>query len=560
MSKSEGSTGARALVRSLAAYGVDRAFCVPGESFLAVLDALYDRRDIELVTCRHESGAGLMAVADAKLTGRPGVVLVSRGPGAANAALAVHVAEQDAVPLVLLVGQVESENLGRRAFQEVDYAKTFADMAKSVAEVRHPARLGEMVARAFALALGGTPGPVVLSLPEDVLAGPAPAEVVPLVRLPLGPDSGALEAAVRGLAQAQRPLVLAGGGTEPRPARRALLAASEKWNLPVAATNKHQAVFANDHPNWVCHVGYVVPPALAAAMRRADLVIAIGTRLGDVSSQRYRFPRAPRPEQALLHVYPDPAVIGRTFVTDIGVVADAAPFLEGLAAAAPPTPPARGSWLEDFRAERDRLARRTPVAAVDGLDFGHVVEALAATLAADAIMTMDAGGFASWAHAYFPFRSSHDLLGAVGGAMGFGVPAAVAACLRHPERQVVGLVGDGGFLMTGNELATAVQHGAKPRLFVANNDSYGSIRLRQEEAYPNRPIATDLTNPDFAMLARAYGALGLTLERADQARAVVAEALAADGPVVVDVRTGLDRVSADQARDRLAASFRRRRP
>jgi len=547
---------AEALVESLVAHGVDRVFSVPGESFLAALDALHDEPAIQLVTTRHEGGAGLMAVADGKLTHRPGVAFVSRGPGAANAALAVHVAQQDAVPLVLFVGQVESENLGRGAFQEVDYGKTFADMAKWVIEVRDPERMSEFVARALHEAVSGTPGPVVVAVPEDVLEAPCAAPLVrpsPVVRQePSGDDVAAV---VQLLNAAARPLLLVGGDCEPEAARTALLAASERWGLPVAATNKHQTVFPNAHDHWVGHIGYAVPPALAVRLRESDLVLAVGTRLGDVSSQRYRFPRAPVPEQLLVHVHPDPAVIGRNIRPARAVVAHAAPFLAALAAAGgrPDTfAPWRGRLAEAVRP----LRRWEPRDCADGIDFGHVVAALAGRLAEDAIVTLDAGNFVSWVHAFVPFTIRQDMLGTVGGAMGLGVPAAVAAALRHPDRQVVGFVGDGGFLMTGMELATAVQYRARLCLFVADNGSYGVIRAHQEKAYPRRVVGTALTNPDFAALAVAFGARGLRIDRPEQAEAVVAEALAlaSEGPVVVGVRTSLERISAFQTLSGLASA------
>jgi acetolactate synthase-1/2/3 large subunit len=291
----------------------------------------------------------------------------------------------------------------------------------------------------------------------------------------------------------------------------------------------------------------------------ADLVLAVGSRLGDITTQNYTLMRTPRPDQPLVHVYPDRARIGRVFEASLAVVADAEPFLAALAARNPPPyPPGRDAWCRRLHAVHAKLARWDPEAAADGVDFGHVVQALAETLGADAVLTTDAGNFSSWAHRYFPFRTTQILLGAVSGAMGMGVPAAVAAALRFPDRQVVALVGDGGFLMTGNELATAVHHGAAVRLFVSNNRSYGTIRLHQEKAYPGRPFATDLTNPDFAALARSFGATGLAISEPEEADAVVRRALATAGPVVVDVRTSLDHISAYATLQGIAAAGRDR--
>ncbi|MFQ5955779.1 MAG: thiamine pyrophosphate-binding protein, partial [Kiloniellales bacterium] len=502
-------TAAAALVETLARHQVDRVFCVPGESYLAVLDALYDRREIDLVSCRHEAGAGFMAVADAKMTGRPGIAFVSRGPGAGNAAIAVHTAGQDAVPLILFVGQVERKDRGRGAFQEVDYTKTFADMAKWVVEVDDPNRLPETVARAYLEARTGTPGAVVVSLPEDMLRQPTGALVADEAPAPaVRPSADQVTAVARHLARAERPLLIAGGGARSPAARQALAEASRVWRLPVATSFKNQDLFTNEDPHFAGHLGYGAPAPLIEALSGADLVLAVGTRLGDITTQNYTLIRAP---QTLIHVYPDPAQLGRVFEPAVAVVADAEPFLTALAARNPPPhplasatflrPPKRASrrreplasakpgpakpgpgrdaWCRRLHGVHADLARFRPKAADDGVDFGHVVQALAETLEADAVLTGDAGNFNSWAHRHFPFRSTQLLLGAASGAMGMGVPAAVAAALRFPERQVVGLIGDGGFLMTGNELATAVHHGAAVRLIVSNNNSFGTIRLHQ---------------------------------------------------------------------------------
>jgi acetolactate synthase-1/2/3 large subunit len=539
------TTGGRILVQTLQTAGIDRVFCVPGESFLGALDALYDAPDVEVVSCRHESGAGLMAIADARLTGRVSACLVSRGPGASNATLAIHVAQQDAVPVLFIIGQVERANIGRGAFQEVDYVKTYSDMAKWTVEVRDPSRLSEFVARGVHEATAGTPGPVVLSVPEDVLDEMAPDTIAAARPAPhIAPAGSEIAALANFIEASERPIVLAGGDCEPHAARNALREFSEAWALPVAATNKHQCVFENSHDHWVGHIGFIVPPALAKVLAEADLIIALGTRLGDVSTQRYRFPRAPVPDQPLVHVYPDAAVIGRNHRTELPIIANSEPVLAALCSR-----PARGQsrrqpWLARLRAVRDELARYSPLDLPDGIDFGRVVLALDEHLADDAIITLDAGNFVSWIHAHLRFRATQDLLGAVGGSMGLAVPAAVAASLRHPQRQIVAIVGDGGFMMTGNELATAMATGASPKIFVANNSSYGVIRAHQEAAHPGRVIATNLVNPDFAALARAFGATGLTLERAADVDAVIREALGTRGPVVVDVRTSLERINA----------------
>ncbi len=553
-------TAAWQLVETLRRLEVDRVFCVPGESYLPALDALTAEPAIDLVTCRHESGAGLMAVADAKLTSRPGVAFVSRGPGATNAALAVHTAEQDGAPLVLFIGQLPRRNLERSVFQKIDYVRTFGDMAKQVVEVREGHRLAATVVDAFRAAMDGTPGPVIVSIPEDLLAEEVRDELpAPIPSEPRLPPADAVADVARRLTAADRPLLLVGGGARSGVGRTALAACVERWQVPVATSYKHQDLFDNNHPCFAGHLGFGLPPTAWQHLTDADLIVAVGTRLNEITTQGFRLPTAPTPAQPLVHVYPDHTQIGRVFDTAVGITAETVAFLDALAAHAPRLPtdtPSRVAWRERLHTATLELAHWTPEPAPDGVDFGYVVAALGAHLPADGIVAMDAGNFGSWLHRHFRFRSSQRLLGAVSGAMGLGTPGAVAAALRYPTRQVVGLVGDGGFLMTGSELATAVQYGARVRLFVANNGSYGTIRLHQEKQFPGRVAGTTLTNPDFAALGAAFGALGLTIDSADQADSVVQTALAHDGPVVVDVHTSLERLSTFSTLSGLAAAAR----
>jgi acetolactate synthase-1/2/3 large subunit len=486
-----------------------------------------------------------MALADAKLTGRPGVAFVSRGPGASNAAIALHSAQQDADPLVLFVGQVERKDRGRGAFQEVDYERAFAGIVKLSLEIADAARLPELVRMAFAVAASGTPGPVIVALPEDMLSdevaaaalGPGPASLA-------RPSAEDVEAVARRIEAAARPLLIAGGGARPAAARAALLATSEAWGLPVAVTNKHQDVFPNAHPHFAGHLGYAAPRSLMAVLERADLVLAVGTRLGDVATQGYAFPRAPLPDQPLIHVHRDPRQIGRVHVPELGVVADSGPFLAALAARAPVRRVDAG-WTRQAGEAAASLRAYRPREAADGVDFGAIVLELQRELPHDAIVTLDSGNFVSWVHRHFAFVPSQTMLGAVSGAMGLGVPAAVAAALRHPGRSVVAFVGDGGALMTGNELATAMRHALKVAIFVANNASYGTIRTHQELSFPRRVSATDLRNPDFVAWAKSFGADAWRIERAEEATEVVRAALAAPGPAVVEVRSSLELVSAN---------------
>ncbi len=536
---------AELLVECLRAHGADRVFCVPGESYLELLDALGEAGDIDTVVCRHEGGAGFMALADAKITGRPGVVAVSRGPGATNAAIAIHVAEQDAVPLVVLVGQVARHERGRGAFQEVDYGRMFGAVAKGVWEVHDADRLGEVTARAWHAAEAGTPGPALIVLPEDMLGdmtGAGAEAPHPVVRA--RPGAAEIDAVMARLEAAERPLVIAGGMLADAAGRTALKRAAEAHRLPVALTFKHQEIFDNASPLYAGHLGFKVPPVLIEALAEADLVLAVGTRLGDTPTQGYTFPAAPTPRQPLVHVYPDPAVVGGVYRSEIGLVADPAAFLAALAERNAAVRGDREAWAGRVNAAARRFADYRPEPRPDGVDFGVVVNALAAQAPRDAMMTMDAGNFSSWVHAVWPWDGTQVALASVGGAMGMGVPGAVAACLREPGRTVIAFCGDGGVMMTGNELATAAARGAKPKIVISNNRSYGTIRLHQERDHPRRVASTDLVNPDFAAWGRSFGALGLTVTTPEEAEDAVARALAHDGPAVIDVVSSLEAISA----------------
>lgn len=533
------------LVDCLAAHGVDRVFCVPGESYLSVLDALHDSNAIETVICRHEGGAGFMAVGDAKVTARPGVAFVSRGPGATNASIAVHVAEQDAVPLVLFIGQVPRSEIGRRSFQEVDYAKTFADMAKAVHVIHDQARVPEIVARAFVEAQAPTPGPVVVVLPEDMLEETTDATVIEPLTVPragAGATADIEEIAAR-IAKAERPLLMAGGigiGT-PR-GRKALLAASEAHQLPVVLTFKRQDYFPNSHPHYAGHLGFKIPKVAVARYLESDLILAVGTRLTEATTQGYTLPASPVPRQTLIHIHDDPAQIGINYTAAKALVADPVAVLEALAAKPGKASSTRAAWIRTLNEPVAKAMVWTPPA--DGLlDMGPIVAALAQRVDKDAIFVTDAGNFSGWLHRHFPFSGEHVLVGSVGGAMGIGMPASVAAALRYPGRQVIHFLGDGGALMTGSELATAMQYGAKVKTFISNNGSYGTIRMHQELAFKKRVHGTEIKNPDFAKWAESFGARGLSIATIAQAPEVVEEALAHDGPVVVDVKTALEHIS-----------------
>lgn len=549
------------LIEALSAHEVERVFCVPGESYLSALDALSDHAGIDVVTCRHEGGAGFMAAADARLTGRPGVALVSRGPGAMNAAIAVHTAQQDAVPLVLFIGQVERAHRHMQAFQELDYGQVFGSMAKWVIEVNDAQRLAECVATAFHYACSGTPGPVVVALPEDMLEDMVDTERAYCLPLPAaGASDQSLKRVARMIEQARRPLIIAGGLLKNEAGQTALQCMAEAFGVPVATAVRHADLLANDHPLFAGHLAYGAPAALAQAVSRADLVIAVGTRLGDVTTQGYRFPAAPQPLQPLIHVWPDASALGALRRTDLGLVADPAAFLVDLCDFAPAAiDPDHQEWSRQLHQVAQSLTDWDgPADAEDGVVFSSVVQAADRLLAADAIITIDAGNFGGWVQRLLRFGGGRQMIAPSSGAMGYGVPAAVAASLRYPDRQVVCFVGDGGFLMTGNELATAIQYGARPILVISDNSAYGTIRMHQEKHFPERVSATNLRNPDFAAVARDFGALGIRVDDSSQIDAALCTALAAGGPAVISVRTSLQYISAsatiDQLRERAMPS------
>ncbi|MCW3474382.1 thiamine pyrophosphate-binding protein [Limobrevibacterium gyesilva] len=528
-------TAAESLVAFLAAHGVDRCFCVPGESYIAVLDALHDHPAIDLVTCRHEGGAGFMALADARLTGRPGVALVSRGPGACNAAIAMHTAQQDAVPLLLVVGQVEARDLRARAFQEIDYARMFAGIAKFVGEAVRPEQVPELLSRAWAAMLTGVPGPAVLSVPEDVLRAACTASVPAADTAPSAAGADRLAELLRA---AERPIVIAGGDLDRPGGRAALLAFAEAWRVPVAVSFRRQDLFPNAHALYAGDMGLSNPPAQRAAFARADLVLALGTRLGDITTQGYSFPE---PEQTLVHVCADPDWLGWRFPTSLAVAAHAIPTLQALAGRNAAAPPSRAAWIDALRALQSNEAVWAPRVAEDGVVFANIVAALGRRLPDDAIVTLDAGTFGAPFYRKVAWRPTQRLLAPVSGAMGYGMPAAVAAALRHPERPVICAVGDGGFLMTGSELAVAAARGAALKVLLSENGSYASIRIHQERAYPGRHSGTDLANPDLAAIGAAYGYPVMQVRTEDEVPALL-DALTAPGPLFAVVRTSLSAV------------------
>jgi len=537
---------ATVLANTLINHGVDRVFCVPGESYLALIDALYDTPSIDVVTARHEGGASFMAVADAKMTGKPGIVMVSRGPGATNASIGIHVSQQDATPVIMFVGQVSREDRGRGAFQEVDYVKTYSDMAKWVIEVNDADKISECVRRAFVIAQSGTPGPVIISLPEDMLLDEtnAPALIPAKIYQPKPNMDDILEICDM-LAIAKRPLIIAGGQIGGNEGRNLLRIVSETWNIPVATAWRHQDLFNTNHPNFSCHLAFNMPPIFKDTLNESDLIIGIGTRLGDVVTQGYKIPSAPQPIQKLIHIYNDSKPLGNVFQTDLAIVADATKTLELIATINPPeVPKERLDWISKAHAlSADRFKWEISKAS-DGVPFGNIIAHIRDIADDDAITTVDAGNFATFVHRLYDYKITNLQLAAVAGAMGMGVPAAIAAGLRAHNRQVICFVGDGGFQMTGNEISIAVERNLPIRIIISNNSSLGTIRLYQERLYPDRTIATNMTNPDFSKIAEAYGVKGFKIENNEDIEEIIREAFDVDGPSLIEVNSSLEYLAA----------------
>jgi acetolactate synthase-1/2/3 large subunit len=529
---------ARILVDQLVVHGADTAYCVPGESYLGVLDALRDA-PIRLVTTRHEAGAAHMAEAYGKLTGRPGLCLVTRAPGATHAAVGVHVAYQDSTPLILLVGQAPRRHLGREAFQELDYGRMFGEMAKWVTTVEDAAALPELVSHAFHTATSGRPGPVVIAVPEDVQEDEADVpDAAPYRPAQPSPAADDVERALELVAGAERPLIVVGGGAWTEQAGRDVIAFAEASNVPVVASFRRQDYVDNASPAYAGVLTIGMDPALARRVQQADLILALGTRLGEIATGRYALLEPPRPRQRLIHVHPDPDELGRVYEAELPIVSGSPRFA---AALRPVDGASRAAWLEAARADYLANLRHGPLPGA--LELSEVMAHLRGRLPDDAILTNGAGNYTVWAHRFYEFRRYGTQLAPCSGTMGYGLPAAIAAKLLHPDRVVVCLSGDGDFLMSGQELATAVQYEAAIAVLVVNNRMLGTIRMHQERQFPGRHVGTDLANPDFAEFARAFGAHGAVVERNEDFPAALEEALAAGRPAVLELRVDPEAIS-----------------
>jgi acetolactate synthase-1/2/3 large subunit len=533
-------SGGQILVDQLELNGADLAFCVPGESYLPVLDALYDS-PIRLVTCRHEQGAANAAEAYGKLTGRPGICLVTRGPGATQAAVGVHTAKQDSSPMILLVGQVPRAFRGREAWQELDYAQVFGGMAKAAWELDSAERIPEHMADAFSIALSGRPGPVVLSLPEDLLV--EEAEVMDAARVEperIAPPAEDLERLHRMLADAECPLVVVGEGGWTAETSRDTQAFCEANELPVACAFRCQDFVDNRSPSYVGVLGVAMDEAIAGRLHDADLVLAIGGRLGDVPTRRYTLLEPPHPRQTLVHFHQDASELGRVYEPDLAIAATLPEVAAGLRELDPVEPRWR-PWTAAARADFERNFEHEPMEG--NVDLGEIMAFLRQRLPGDAIQTCGAGNFTVWAHRFAEFTQFGTQACPRSGSMGYGLPAAVAAQLIHLERVVVCFTGDGDFVMSSPELATAVQYHLPIVVLLVNNGMYATIRMHQERQYPGRVIGTDLENPDFPELARSYGANGERVGRTEDFEAAFERALASEKPSVLELPVDPERIS-----------------
>jgi acetolactate synthase-1/2/3 large subunit len=535
-------SGGQLVVAALRAHGVDMAFSVAGESYLEVLDALFDAPQIRLVTCRQEGGAAFMAEAYGKLTGKPGVLLVTRGPGACNASIGVHTAFQDSTPLVVLVGQVARHQIDREAFQEVDFRKMFAPLAKWVAQIDMAERVPELINQGFQIAVSGRPGPVVLALPEDMLRDRSPAAVSgPYRAVHAHPGAADLAALRRLLAAAERPILLVGGSGWSDDACRDIAKFAGANDLPVCCSFRRQDIVDNRIPCFVGDLGTGASPSLVARVKEADLLLAVGARIGEITSQSYSLLGIPEPGKVLVHVHASAEELGRVFRPSLAIQSGMPEFAAAIAMMAPVVAPCWSSWREAMRAEYE--AGLIPPPAGGSLDLGEIMRWLRDRLPDDAIVTSDAGNFSGWPNRFLQYRRPGRQLGPTSGAMGYGVPAAVAAKLVHPDRLVVGFCGDGGFMMTGQELTTAMLEGTGPIILVFNNSMYGTIRMHQERRFPGRVVGTALRSPNFLALAQAYGVFGASIAHTADFAPAFEEAASSNRAAIIELKMDPDMIT-----------------
>lgn len=528
-------TGGQLIVEALEANGTDRIYCVPGESYLAVLDALHDS-EIRSIVCRQEGGAAMMADAHGKLTGEPGICFVTRGPGATNASAGLHISRQDSTPVILFIGQVALEMREREAFQEVEYRRAFTEFAKWVVEIEDPVRIPELVTRAYSVATSGRPGPVVVVLPEDMLLEEADApSAQPYTKVIAEPGPSETERAASTLRNAKRPFVIAAGPGWSTEGAAQLQAMSEAWHMPVGCSFRRQMLFDHLHPNYAGDVGIGLNPELSDYIQNADVVVLLGGRLSEMPSSDYSLLNVPYPVQKLIHVHADPDELGRVYRPAIAINANPARFTAALTQHAPDDVP---GWANETSRLHDNYLKWStpPLTGPGAVQMGPIMNHLEEVLPQDAIMTNGAGNYSTWLHRFHRYRQYGTQAAPTSGSMGYGTPAAVAAKDLFPERLVVAFAGDGCFLMNGQEFATAVQYNLLIIVLVINNGIYGTIRMHQEREYPGRVSATDLTNPDFAALARAYGGHGETVEKTEEFAPAFERARESGKPTIIEIK------------------------
>jgi acetolactate synthase I/II/III large subunit len=537
--------GGKILIDQLEAQGATTVFTVPGESFLAALDGLHDSNRIKTVICRQEGGASMMAEAWGKTTGEPGICFVTRGPGAANAMSGLHVAQQDSTPMVTFVGMPARDTEDREAFQEIEIKQLFGSYVKWAAVIRDTARIPEYASHAFHAARSGRPGPVVLGLPEDMLAAECAVQDAKPARIAEAwPGPADLALLQEKLAKAHRPLMIVGGPGWSVATQKAVEAFADRFDLPVAPAFRYQDYLDNRHRAYVGCAGIGMDPKLAAAIREADLLIVIGARLGEMTTAGYTLIGIPNPAPFLVHVHPSPDELGSVYRADLPIAASARAFGEALATLQPPAKLAWSGRRAELRAAYEQSLK--PIALPGAVKLADVVRTVSAALPENGIVTNGAGNYAAFVHRYFEYKGYRTCLAPTSGSMGYGLPAAIAAKLAHPTRAVVNFQGDGDFLMTGQELATAVQYALPVVTIIANNGMYGTIRMHQEREYPSRVIGTTLVNPDFAAYARSFGAEGTTVETTADFAPAFRAALASSKPSVIELKLDPEAVTARQ--------------
>lgn len=528
-------TGAQAVVECLQLEGIKHVFCVPGESYLDLMDAIYDQNEIQLISTRHEGGASFMAEAYGKATGKPGVAMATRAVGGANLSIGVHTAYQDSTPMVVFLGQVDSKFRGREGFQEVELDQFFGQLCKWAVEIRDVERIPELVQRAFRIAKTGRPGPVAVSLPADILSQMAEMEFGPVSFKPAPrPSSSEIADCIKILSQAEKPLILAGGGILASNGESNLQKLAERLKIPVIASFRRHDVMSNDNPHYVGHLGLANFPDIIETFRQADIILAIGTRFSEVTTQGYSIPSN---EQKIIHIDIDYTTLGKVYAPDLGIIADANEAMAALLEADINiiNPQKWLSWAQQRREVYRKLVSIEHAPNDNKVDMKQIVYAMQKVLPDDTIITNDAGNFSGWLHSFYQFKEKKTYIGPVSGAMGYGVPAAIGAKLAHPERTVVSLSGDGGFMMTMQELATAAHYNIPIVSIVFNNNMYGTIRMHQEKHHPSRVIGTTLTNPDLKLLGESFGFFSERVTEDQAFESCLQRALASGKPALIEV-------------------------